>query len=146
MYKTHAEFFVRMLIKLDPLSNSQSELRSSFKPLLSTTGILQFGLRSCSGNNFQPSKTPVVPMESNHLHMDSLFKAFMHSVLALMVGVGLSITLLAQTSSLVACNPARGRVERCHINTVNILQSTVEYSAADPETSEKGSKLHEIYT
>ena len=66
MYKTHAEFFVRILVKLDQLSSSQSELRSSFQPLLSTTGILQFGLRSCSGNNFQPLKPPVVPMESNH--------------------------------------------------------------------------------
>ena len=36
--------------------------------------------------------------------MDSLFKAFLHFVLALLVGVGLSITLLAQTISLVVCN------------------------------------------
>ena len=43
-------------------------------------------------------------MESNHIHMDSLLKPFMHFVLALLVGVGLSITLLAQTISLVVCN------------------------------------------
>ena len=50
MYKNHADFFVRMLVKSDVLFISQSELRSSFESLLSTTRI-QFGLRSCSGKN-----------------------------------------------------------------------------------------------
>ena len=62
MYKIHAEFFVW---NIGPLFNNQSELRSSFESLLSTTGILPFGLRSCSGNSLQPSKHAVVPMESN---------------------------------------------------------------------------------
>ena len=79
----------------DLLFIGQSELRSSFEPLLSALEILQFGLRSCSGNSLQPSNhavVAVVPLESHSTSIwIAYFKAFMHFMLALLVGVGLTL-------------------------------------------------------
>ena len=81
-YIFHAELFVRILVKSELLSISQSELRSSFEPLLSGLEILQFGLRSCSGNSLQPSNAVVavvVPLGPCLLHkLDSLNKPIIH--------------------------------------------------------------------
>ena len=86
-----------MLVKSELLFINQSELRSSFESLLSSLEILQFGLRSCSGNSLQPSKHAVVPVVPLELHSTSIgiayFKAFMHFMLALLVGVGLTLFL-----------------------------------------------------
>ena len=81
-YIFHAEFFIRILVKSGLLFISQSELRSSFEPLLSCLEILQFGLRSCSGNSLQPSNAvvavvvPLGPYSTSHL--DSLIKPVIH--------------------------------------------------------------------
>ena len=75
MYIFLAESFIRILVKSGLLFISQSELRSSFEPLLSALEILQFGLRSCPGNSLQPSKYAVVPVVPFGNSQDSLFES-----------------------------------------------------------------------
>ena len=68
MYKIHAEFFVQILVKPDPLFIGQSELRSFFESLLSATGnfslVSDLAQEASSSLQQLPTCVPMDPMDS----------------------------------------------------------------------------------